>query len=122
MSILQYLKEELSSDIWDLYPNGDLRRLNIDGVDFEYEVNDDGVYIEYIGVPLSMRGKGLARKILTSFLSAVDSNGYTTTLMVLPGDAQTTEDILIKFYETLGFKISGNDKGNNKILMVRQPS
>ena len=103
----------------NLEPYDDLRRINIDGITLEYEVMDDSIYIEHIGVPKEMRKHGFAKALLSKFLSATDKKNVPVKLMVYPTD-DTTEEELVSIYKKLGFEVTGKDAGNKKPLMTRK--
>lgn len=115
------IKQKIASLDINLEPYDDLRVINIEGIKLEYEVMDDSVYIEHIGVPIDMRSKGFAKALLIKFLSATDKKGVPVTLMVYPTDKETTEEKLISMYKKLGFTVTGKDSGNEKPLMKRNP-
>lgn len=62
------------------------------------------IELELIQTSQSERGKGEAKKAIKEFLNYTDSLGKEVYLFASPRDKQTSEDKLIKFYESVGFR------------------
>lgn len=70
--------------------------------------NSHGVIdIASVRVPQKYRRKGAARKALGEFLAATDAAGLTVKLIASSLDKKTHTWKLVRFYESLGFKITG---------------
>ena len=74
-----------------------------------YGVSSDGASAEIISVrtPAAKRKAGAARRALEAFIREADQQGLALTLGASPLDRKTHLGKLVKFYQSLGFELTG---------------
>lgn len=78
---------------------------------------DDYWIIEKIYVPSELRGQGIARKMLVKAIEEMKAEHpeYAIRLVCEAQDDETDQELLAKFYESVGFDAVGDDVGTMEL-------
>jgi len=101
------LPSQKVEDVSDVLEGG--KKTTIGDTDVIYTEEGDVTTIESIKTPEGKRGQGGARKALQEMTAKADNEGKTLQLKVVPEDANTTKEGLVKLYESEGFVMGDND-------------
>jgi GNAT superfamily N-acetyltransferase len=105
-------------------PTGGSREVKFGDTRITYGIAYDQKSAEIISVrtPVAKRGSGSARKALQAFVDEADRAGMVLRLGASPLDKKTHLGKLVRFYQSLGFVLTGktiNAAGEPEL--VRQP-
>lgn len=88
-----------------------------------YWVHPDQVHIASVRTPASKRRKGSARRAMEAFLAAVDRDRRMPVhLLASPLDKRTTLARLVRFYQSLGFQLTGQTGNMAKDPVLVRPA
>ncbi|MEG7882871.1 GNAT family N-acetyltransferase [Bacillus paranthracis] len=86
------------------------------GAKFEiHEINDEHVFIAFIGVPTEKRGQGLGTQIMEELTRIADTHGFKLSLNIDPKFG-VGKRVLKKFYKKHGFVESEWYKNNAEMI------
>jgi mRNA-degrading endonuclease RelE of RelBE toxin-antitoxin system/GNAT superfamily N-acetyltransferase len=88
-------------------------------IEYRFDPREDVFDIASLRVPPKAQGQGLAREAMTAFLAAADATGKGTKLLASPLTKATKLPVLVRFYESLGFKTVGRGNPAGDPLMLR---
>ena len=85
--------------------------------DGEVSYGDDYWIIEKIYVPSELRGQGIARKMLLQAIEEMKAEHpeYAIRLVCEAQDDETDQELLAKFYESVGFDAVGDEIGTMEL-------
>jgi DNA topoisomerase IB len=96
---------------WTFSKGGGSQETTVGHTTVTYGVSSAGDSAELIlmETPLKHRGKGSGRRALEKFLREADKRGLQVKLNAVPMDSKTDAEKLKKFYESVGFVVTGGD-------------
>lgn len=92
---------------FDLTPDRKVKTARVGDTTLVYAVRDDAIDLQSIRTPAAKRGVGSARQAVTDLLNAADIASLPVELVSSPLDHKTSSRRLTEFYESLGFKTTG---------------
>lgn len=94
---------------YDMSPTGGSREAKFGDTRITYGIAYDGKSAEIISVrtPANKRKAGSARAALEAFIKQADEAGMTLKLGASPLDKKTHLGKLVRFYQSLGFELTG---------------
>lgn len=88
-------------------------------IEYRFDPRAGAFDIASLRVPPKVQGQGLARDAMKSFLAATDAAEKDVKLLASPLTKATKLAQLVRFYESLGFKVTGRGNPAGDPVMIR---